>query len=470
MKKIKILWAEDKHAIFDLHAKKLKTYLSKAGVSAEILWAAGGDQVYRYLLNGEIKKEPIDLLICDVSMPKWNGIRTINDISTQYKGLPIIVVTALLDRYEKKLHPMRQAGAIRDFFSLYPVETWFESVLKNLRVSPPSIIHMSDIHFGRFHGFKDTSLEIEDIAAPILKEIKDKTEVNLVIISGDLTSEGLDEEFERALSFITFVSDRTGVPLDRFIIVPGNHDIFRREQPHRRFNKYVEFLNSMYKKLDDAGKGALSRYPEVFDDQRIELDPKRHTEDSGYSIAVFDELKTIIIGLNSVVSSDDESFDYSRINPTQLARVSDRLRNLPVNTSDYLRIAVFHHNLFVVPSMLNDGNPERMIRNQGLVLHTLISNDVKLVLHGHTHFSIGYSYRPYLFAPLDPINSGIHVFAAGTLSGSELESGQSYFHLTHIQGLFDDTGKISKGSVTPYKIIPNSLSWTVDDPFEVDLD
>jgi 3',5'-cyclic AMP phosphodiesterase CpdA len=91
-----------------------------------------------------------------------------------------------------------------------------------------TIVHLSDIHFGRF----DAAL-----ATPLLTTIHDQAP-DLVVISGDLTQRARPRQFEQARALL----DRIERPL---LVVPGNHDIpmlniaERVLDPLRRYRRYV---------------------------------------------------------------------------------------------------------------------------------------------------------------------------------------------------------------------------------------
>ena len=62
-----------------------------------------------------------------------------------------------------------------------------------------------------------------------LSELLQDGPVDLICLTGDLADRGLIEEYDAASSFVTTVWQRIGVGADRFFLVPGNHDVDRRE-------------------------------------------------------------------------------------------------------------------------------------------------------------------------------------------------------------------------------------------------
>ena len=104
-----------------------------------------------------------------------------------------------------------------------------------------SILHFADIHFG-----------VEDEAAlATLEATIDRLEPDVVVVSGDITQTGSEEEFERAARWLE------GLPGPR-VICPGNHDtpmygiIDRVLKPFDRYADYIEPLNDAHYEDDEV--------------------------------------------------------------------------------------------------------------------------------------------------------------------------------------------------------------------------
>ncbi len=91
-----------------------------------------------------------------------------------------------------------------------------------------TIVHLSDLHFGRFD---------DNLVAPLLAVILEIAP-DLVVISGDLTQRARPREFQQARAFL----DLIGRPL---LVVPGNHDVplfnvaEKIVDPLRRYRRYI---------------------------------------------------------------------------------------------------------------------------------------------------------------------------------------------------------------------------------------
>jgi two-component system chemotaxis response regulator CheY len=67
---------------------------TKAGY--EVLEAENGEKAIEVLNSGE-NPLMVDVIICDVRMPKINGVEAVNYFRTQYPSVPIVVQTGFPD-------------------------------------------------------------------------------------------------------------------------------------------------------------------------------------------------------------------------------------------------------------------------------------------------------------------------------------------------------------------------------------
>lgn len=91
-----------------------------------------------------------------------------------------------------------------------------------------TIVHLSDLHFGRIHP---------PTVEPLIRAVR-QIKPHLVAISGDLTQRAKVEQFKEARAFL----DALPTPQ---IVVPGNHDVplynpvLRLSRPLDRFQRYI---------------------------------------------------------------------------------------------------------------------------------------------------------------------------------------------------------------------------------------
>ena len=95
---------------------------------------------------------------------------------------------------------------------------------------PLLVLHLSDLHFGP-HG-RFAGQDGERLAARFAKAIDAAREeqgfrqgVGLVVVTGDIAEAARKNEYEAALAFFGHLDTHLRVPRDRFVFVPGNHDV-----------------------------------------------------------------------------------------------------------------------------------------------------------------------------------------------------------------------------------------------------
>lgn len=107
---------------------------------------------------------------------------------------------------------------------------------------PFSVIHLSDLHFGRIHP--EILQHLDDFLKLRKKEIK------LAVLTGDLTQRAKKTEFIAAKEFMESLDS----PL---FVVPGNHDVplynlfLRLLTPYRKFMRYLGPFSKNYYEDDD---------------------------------------------------------------------------------------------------------------------------------------------------------------------------------------------------------------------------
>jgi 3',5'-cyclic AMP phosphodiesterase CpdA len=215
-----------------------------------------------------------------------------------------------------------------------------------------TIVHLSDLHFGRVDP---------RLVDPLVRTIE-TIGPDLVAVSGDLTQRARGGQFREARRFL----DRLPCPL---LVVPGNHD--------------VPLFNVAARVLDPYG-GYRRHIQE-------ELEP------------AFENAQMIAVGLNSA-----RAFPLhggGRLNDAQVARAAARLKSAPV---DAVRIVVTHHP-FDLPDTHGD---EHLVGRSGMAMEQLASAGADVFLAGHLHVShVGHSAQRYQIAGHSAL-----VVQAGTLS------------------------------------------------------
>ncbi len=198
-----------------------------------------------------------------------------------------------------------------------------------------TIIHLSDIHFGR----------VDYALIEPLIELIHNVKPDLTVISGDLTQRARSWQFQEARAFLDKLPDPQ-------IVVPGNHDI-------PLYHAYNRFLRP------------LDKYRRFITD---DLQP------------FYSDDEIAVIGINTARSLTTK---YGRINERQIAAIREKMCELD---DKVFKIIVTHH-----PFDLPPGFAEHNIVGRAQMAMQMIANcGADLFLAGHIHVShIGHTAKRY---------------------------------------------------------------------------
>ncbi len=253
-----------------------------------------------------------------------------------------------------------------------------------------NILHISDIQEGRF-GIKEDISRVDQDYSNYLLDFKNKLEIlhrknkiDIIAISGDLASTGTKEEFDNLTKeFIPildniFLDGKNIVPKNRWIIVPGNHDV-EWGKNKARFNNFIQFCR----------ENGFLEY-ELNNPKSIYSQTACREKSTGNLLG--------ILGLNSCLEIQDESTrNSSNISNSYYSEFSkgwdEDFREIP-------KMMVCHHMLHSIKGEKFDH-----------ALNTLRENNVLLTLAGDIHKT-----EPYA----DEINK-IRCIPAGAISATKSE-------------------------------------------------
>ena len=178
------------------------------------------------------------------------------------------------------------------------------------------IVQLSDIHVG--------SQFREDVFEKVIKEVN-SLKPDSVIITGDLTNEGLKEQYEKCKTLVSEIN------VDKIIAISGNHDY--RNTGYLHFKKYFPFQT----------------INELSDD-------------------------VILVTLGTARPDRDEG-EVGYRQTLWLERTMKKFQNKTT-------ILAMHHHLIGIP---DTGADKLTIIDAGDVLRATLDSDVDLVLCGHKH-------------------------------------------------------------------------------------
>jgi 3',5'-cyclic AMP phosphodiesterase CpdA len=189
----------------------------------------------------------------------------------------------------------------------------------------PTVIHLSDLHFGT----------VRDAAVQPLIDAVSAIRPDLIAVSGDLTQRAREHQFRAARAFLD------ALPGEK-IIVPGNHDVplYNLRARFHRLERYCRYIQA-------------------------DLEP------------FYCNGGIAVLGINTARSL---TFKNGRINEQQVARAKSRLCALPDSMA---KIIVTHHP-FDLPAAYSHGT---VVGRARMAIKELNDCRVDLFLAGHFHVS-----------------------------------------------------------------------------------
>lgn len=186
-----------------------------------------------------------------------------------------------------------------------------------------TIIHLSDLHFGRTRP---------DLLEPLIETVNGAAP-DLVVVSGDLTQRARVWQFREARAFL----DRIGAPC---LVVPGNHDTPLDNIPLRLFGPWRRYRRWIGEELEPG-----------FADEEL-----------------------AVVGVNTVNPLD---WQRGRIDRHRVARICSALGG---HAAGRTRIVVAHHPFEHAPE-----EQKALMRGAGRALGALAGCGADILLSGHLH-------------------------------------------------------------------------------------
>ena len=193
---------------------------------------------------------------------------------------------------------------------------------------PLRIAQISDIHFGG-------PLSLPSEALDEIAERVRAFEPDVVVIAGDLTTDGYEWEFMAAAEWLA------GIEFPK-VIIPGNHDA--RNVGYLQFQRYFG--------------DPFSRLRVPFDGLRAE-----RLQATGFTIAGLD--------------SSEPDLDDGRVGRERYPWIREQFDH-----PDDIKILAVHHHLVSIPGT---GRERNIVLDAGDLLLTLVQLDIDVVLSGHKH-------------------------------------------------------------------------------------
>lgn len=304
---------------------------------------------------------------------------------------------------------------------------------------PILILHLSDLHFGKYSRFANE--DPKDLGRTLGKDVLTarnlldaKQSVDLVVVSGDIAESGKPSEFRAGSTFLRELAGSLGLTPSSFVFCPGNHDVswracleqeaaqreeefdeveLRRRLALVKFSRYNEFLEEFY-----GGNG-------VADVAR----PLGH----GAYVYDFDSRQLSVASLNSCERESHRKSDhFGEVSHDQAHALLSFWND--ARYREWIKIIVVHHNPDgTVPENVQawrefverEGKLEvealaryetDLVGFSGKEYLRAIVEDcrVQVILHGHQHArnSIPWFWKS---------NGHAHILATGSWGGNEAQ-------------------------------------------------
>lgn len=417
-----ILHVEDESTRYRNYKRMIESALNEKGVKNNISQADSLEEACQKIMESGDK---LDLILLDIALNNSDGKTGLDLVqmmhTTLRKDIPTYVVSANVERFRERLEQYKNKQWILGYSE--PLDDNWPDYLYDILVGKKvNILHLSDIHNGRFFAYDNLIVNKESVLNDLCQKVGD---VDFAIISGDISSTNCDEDYMAAGNLLNSLRAKLSLDPRCFVFTPGNHDHDLSCFNSHTFSRYLNFLDAFY-------NGSIqedSHYPnhEVEDYDNIE---QAYSE--LFSIVAYPEHRTLVVSFNSVnpldfsinreqicpVGEDGKPCTFifgGYISSEQIINVSCQLQNLyslHPELKKFVKIATFHHNLFE-PAHIEQILWRPTLINQGNLLSFLLNNDFLLVLHGHLHYKEVHYYQSYRN------KHGLNIISTGTFSGKD---------------------------------------------------
>ena len=218
--------------------------------------------------------------------------------------------------------------------------------------------HLSDLHLAdrrRYprHGLtpKDCDKHSARLARQLLSALRE-SQVDHLVVTGDLTASGESSEFEKAADLLRFWAEK-----GKLTVVPGNHDVWTEEAAEK--GRFLRTIGANGRGM----KRPLSPYP----------------------LAVTLSPEVVLLALDSARWGEDPFTTAGKLGPQQLQAVRDLVRQHAKEGRAVL--LALHHHLVLPPERIpSDARVARMpLADADKVVRLVAEMPVAAVLHGHRH-------------------------------------------------------------------------------------
>ena len=299
---------------------------------------------------------------------------------TPFKMFDKKVVYSLEELYQQQrtiwfLRDKKETDQTREITSYNPPKESFEETFT--LDDGGNILWLSDLHFSKTHHvFNETAGNTNKLSTAIEKTLErlNSKKPSRIIVSGDFTYCASKEEFKQATEFFKDMKSIYGLTPSRFTLCPGNHDFEYSNEPYKD-EDVVQLA------FDEAKRNYTDFYESV-----KEVRANKYINSIQRFISTQGKLFEIITLNTCILQQDENHFrGMGYVGNDQLNEIEKELRKTTAVKAT--RILILHHNLLPVAYTETPKiNPMySMLLDSEAISQFCINNNIKLILHGHTH-------------------------------------------------------------------------------------
>lgn len=246
-----------------------------------------------------------------------------------------------------------------------------------------TLLHLSDLQFGRNHRFGNLGATAEDGAFDTLLErlridlddLKRDHRVvpEAIVVTGDLAEWGMKAEFDDAFVLLDELSRHLGIPREHVAMIPGNHDL-----NWKTCQSYFLAQEGEGEKPERPYWPKWKQYVGMFQEFYRGVAGVQFREELPWTLWQMPELRMVVAGLNSTMhESHEEGTHYGFVGEAQLRWFKGELDKY--SRDEWVVLGLVHHN--VVRGLTADDENLRDADD----LSRILGPSLDLLLHGHTH-------------------------------------------------------------------------------------
>ena len=305
--------------------------------------------------------------------------------STAFQDKRVISIQEMLNRAHRTIYFIQPYETQHKD---YPLEPQPPPKLGNFLTEPifsnsTYILHLSDLHFStRHHGF---SLKTDGIQRnfgshlinDLSQEYKDVPPA-AVIVSGDLTWRGEEEEFDLAYDFIRMLQSNFDLDSNHFVIIPGNHDIQWGKQDKHEYDRT--------KPVERPKAEAEQNYKTFF--KKCFGFPPTVFLSMGRRYVLGNYISIDIVGLNSSRLEQRHFAGYGYVSLEQVQEAAKDMGWQDMQHPTKYRMLVLHHHVIPVASIEEISSYDEnysLTLDAGQLIYEALTQKIDLIAHGHMH-------------------------------------------------------------------------------------